>query len=268
MTKKSATPPLPALSLQQAHELEAAEHKFYRAIENCIDGYGSITHELKAETYIRSYVVKFFSIYIDAYKNFAATNLPLWIPELKVKSIEWVIMALGNYRGVPTEKLREYFVILDETLDEYLKTFRSSPNPLLAALADSNPPAHPVPPPPLGVRERTAYAAAGVDVASQSPLLQMAMTQDGQQQPPKSETSKAPGVEVRQSLWDAYRQLFPGVSIIEVCWAAGQRRREWDRWLKGQKKDGSKPDRMFRSVLTSGKEAKLLRQETRPKEWK
>jgi hypothetical protein len=139
MTKKSATPPMPALSLQHAHQLEAVEHNFYRAIENCIDGYGSIMHELKADTYMRSYVVKFFSIYIDAYKNFAVTSLPLWIPDLKVKSIEWVIMALGNYRGVGPEKLREYFVNLNETLDEHLRnTFGSSANPILTALAGPN----------------------------------------------------------------------------------------------------------------------------------
>jgi hypothetical protein len=139
MTKKPATPPIPALSLQHAHQLEAVEHNFYQAIESCIDGYGSIMHELKADMYTRSYVVKFFSIYIDAYKNFAVTSLPLWIPDLKVKSIEWVIMALGNYRGVQSEKLREYFVNLNETLDEHLKnTFGSSKNPLLAALANPN----------------------------------------------------------------------------------------------------------------------------------
>ena len=88
------------------------------------------------------------------------------------------------------------------------------------------------------------------------------------QQTPKPETSKAAGIEERQTLWDAYRRAFPHPYMIDVCWAADQRRREWDRWLNGEKKGGSKPDRMFRSVLTSGKDARTLRTEPRPKEWK
>jgi hypothetical protein len=75
-------------------------------------------------------------------------------------------------------------------------------------------------------------------------------------------------VEARRALWDAYRRTFPNVYIIDVCWAADQHRREWDRWLNGVKRDGSKPDRLFRSVLTSGKDARTLRQDERPKDWK
>lgn len=72
----------------------------------------------------------------------------------------------------------------------------------------------------------------------------------------------------RQALWAAYRREFPSVSIIQVCWAAYQHRREWDRWFKGEKRDGSKPDRMFRSVLSSHRDATTIRQDERPKDWK
>jgi DNA-binding XRE family transcriptional regulator len=160
--KKPSTPPLPALSVRDAHELEAVENNFARAIEHCFDAYGCIAHPVKVDAYMRSYVVKFFSIYLSGY---ASSNLPLWIPELKGKAIEWVLTVISNYRGVGQEQLREFFRNLDESLDEYLKAFGSSPSPILAALSAP-----------------AAYAAAGVDTDSKSPLLQKAMTRGTQQQ--------------------------------------------------------------------------------------
>lgn len=72
----------------------------------------------------------------------------------------------------------------------------------------------------------------------------------------------------RRALRDAYRANFPDSGIMDICWAAKQHYREWTRWLNAELKDGSKPDRAFRQVLTSVKDAKLLRREIRPKNWK
>lgn len=72
----------------------------------------------------------------------------------------------------------------------------------------------------------------------------------------------------REGLRDAYRKAFPNPAIIDICWAACQHRREWDRWLKYEVPDGSKPDRAFRSVLLGGKAATEIRKEIRPKGWK
>lgn len=74
----------------------------------------------------------------------------------------------------------------------------------------------------------------------------------------------------RKALSDAYFDGFPEkVLVLDMCWAAKQRYREWMRWLGGTLKAGSKPDRAFRAVLTSGKRPKEYRLgEARPKGWK
>jgi hypothetical protein len=83
------------------------------------------------------------------------------------------------------------------------------------------------------------------------------------QKAPLDETKKS-----RKAIKDAYFSNFPETMIIDVCWAARQHRREWDRWLKGELKDGCKPDRVFRAVMTSDKGPKEYRPEQRPKDWK
>ena len=72
----------------------------------------------------------------------------------------------------------------------------------------------------------------------------------------------------REAMRDAYRVAFPDAAIIDICWAAKQHRREWDRWLKYELPDGSKADRAFRLVLLSGKTTTEVRRELRPKGWK
>lgn len=98
-----------------------------------------------------------------------------------------------------------------------------------------------------------------------------------QQRPIHNEVNPTPAVaippanspeSVRRSLVETYRNAFPESGIMDICWAAKQHYREWTRWLKGDLKDNSKPDRSFRHVLTSGKDAKQLRREIRPKNWK
>ena len=58
------------------------------------------------------------------------------------------------------------------------------------------------------------------------------------------------------------------VIILDICWAAKQRYREWTRWIGGHLKSGSKPDMAFRAVLTSGRRPEEYRTEPRPKSWK
>jgi hypothetical protein len=80
------------------------------------------------------------------------------------------------------------------------------------------------------------------------------------------EQQKPPAI--RKRLFDEYRSQCPNAGILDICWAAAQHYREWSRWLNGTLKDGSKADRAFRQVFASGKEAKTLRREQRPKEWR
>lgn len=72
----------------------------------------------------------------------------------------------------------------------------------------------------------------------------------------------------RKELFNAYRSRFPETKIIEICWAARQHRREWDRWRKGELPDDCKADRCFRHVLKGDKRAVEMRKELRPKGWK
>jgi hypothetical protein len=83
----------------------------------------------------------------------------------------------------------------------------------------------------------------------------------------RKETLK-PKTVSRKSLRDSYLAAFPETKILDICWAAEQRYREWKRWIKNAVKDGSKPDRAFRSVLSSDKPTSELRSEARPSGWK
>jgi hypothetical protein len=71
----------------------------------------------------------------------------------------------------------------------------------------------------------------------------------------------------RKTLKETYLARFPETKILDICWAARQRYREWKRWLKNELKDDSTPDRAFRAVLTSGKKPAELRDESRPFGW-
>jgi hypothetical protein len=107
---------------------------------------------------------------------------------------------------------------------------------------------------------RDAYAKAGIDVSSASPLLRMAMTVPIAQETSAEDKLKAG----RRVLLDSYREHFPDVKLADIQWAAKQTRREWTRWIGGEAKDGSKPDRTFRHILTSGKSPEQIMGKPRP----
>lgn len=84
-----------------------------------------------------------------------------------------------------------------------------------------------------------------------------------------SESSKESRMIERSRLRDLY--LAPPaekIKILDVCWAAKQRYREWTRWIGGELKDGTTADRAFRAVLGSGQRPEVYRLEPRPKNWK
>lgn len=68
----------------------------------------------------------------------------------------------------------------------------------------------------------------------------------------------------RKALRDSYRAMFPDVKIADIIWAAKQTRREWTRWINGQAKEGLKPDRSFKHVLTSGMSPEEIMGKPRP----
>jgi hypothetical protein len=72
-----------------------------------------------------------------------------------------------------------------------------------------------------------------------------------------------------RELCDFYKASFPEkILILDICWAAQQRYREWTRWIGGHLKETSKPAKAFRAVLTSGKRPQEYKQEPRPNNWK
>jgi hypothetical protein len=81
----------------------------------------------------------------------------------------------------------------------------------------------------------------------------------------------------RKRLADRYRARFKAKHLIlDICWAAQQRYREWKRWINVERdkktgsilaKDGSKTDRAFRAILTSRKSPRQYRREPRPPKW-
>jgi|ERR1035438_1882036 hypothetical protein len=85
--------------------------------------------------------------------------------------------------------------------------------------------------------------------------------------PPTLKPKPVPKVMDRKTLRQSYLRNFPETKILDICWAAKQRYREWKRWLKHEVKDGSTPDRAFRAVLTSGKRPAEVRDERRPSGW-
>ena len=73
----------------------------------------------------------------------------------------------------------------------------------------------------------------------------------------------------QQALLDNYLGSFQEkIMILDICWAAKQRYREWTRWIGGDLKETSKAAMAFRAVLTSGQRPEKYRPEPRPKGWK
>ena len=70
----------------------------------------------------------------------------------------------------------------------------------------------------------------------------------------------------RMLVLDQYMNNF-SAKRPDIGWAANQRKKEFDRWINGKVKPGSKPDTDIRRVLTSGKSPTDLRSEERPKRW-
>jgi hypothetical protein len=199
MEQKSSVPPIPALPVTEAHALEVIERKLSSALENCMDSYGAIANELKTDTYMRSYVVKIFSLYLSAYSKHL-TVLKHWIPELKLNSIQWAMGCLLDFSGVTEKESKRYEKLLITTLNEYVESaFGDSPNPLLAALAEPQP-----------AKLASASAASGIDIASASPLMIMALAeasrrseQHPQARPATPASSESIGDQIKRYMREA-----------------------------------------------------------------
>jgi hypothetical protein len=82
-----------------------------------------------------------------------------------------------------------------------------------------------------------------------------------------AQSAKAIQPPSREALAKAYRATYPDAKIRDICWAAGQHYREWRRWLGGTIRDGLKPDRAFRQLLSSSKSPIEFNPKPRPPKW-
>ena len=122
----------------------------------------------------------------------------------------------------------------------------------------------------LLLRAVNEYAWVAGNATIESTASTQANSSTPIQQPdlPLAGVAGVPSVSDRQALRDSYRATFPDAGILDICWAARQRYSEWKRWLRGALKDGSTPDKAFRTILSSGKLPQEYRKQPRPDGWK
>jgi hypothetical protein len=183
-----------------------------------------------------------------------------WLPEIVIEAVfRTLTESLGYIRnGIPNLSIDKLGARLEETIWAHIEELKSTN--LQAAIE---------PPTALTGKQALAYELAGIDTKNPSPLVRMAMAQaNAQATPALVSTQKAPAPSERTALLDAYRKVFPDAGIMDICFAARQHYHEWHRWLNGKLKDGCKADRLFRSLLLSGKSPRQMRPEVRPKDYR
>jgi len=117
-----------------------------------------------------------------------------------------------------------------------------------------------------GVIDRELQKAVGNAVETAFPEIGKQDDSSSTVQPSKIVKQQLPAPsQLRDDYFASFQEK---IVVLDICWAAKQRYREWIRWTGNQVKDGSKPDRAFRAVLTSGKRPEQYRPEPRPKGWK
>lgn len=105
----------------------------------------------------------------------------------------------------------------------------------------------------------------GPSIEWEGRLLQMGRTSSVAQEAGKP--SLAP-MNQEQLIRTYFAQFPEKIKIVDVCWAARQRYREWTRWRSGKLKDTSTASRAFNAILNSGKRPEEYRKDPRPAKWK
>jgi hypothetical protein len=123
----------------------------------------------------------------------------------------------------------------------------------------------------------TRLCEASADLCNKLEVSALETESNAAPQPQHITESDPPKIDAdqkaeREALRDAYLSKFfdgPKIKILDICWAAEERYREWKRWLQKNSpiKIGSKPDLAFRSILKSGKRPIEYRPIERPAGW-
>jgi hypothetical protein len=187
---------------------------------------------------IRWYASMLFKAEADQYEQFRNDGrYPAWLSLLSERVIERVKTSLERLEdGAPDSLIMGYHGLVWVEIEKELR----------ATLKE------------ISVQYEQGKAPSQTNAIGNRPLTESHSTTE----PTVSLSSK------RKQLRDTYWTAFPNVGIMDICWAAEQHYREWTRWLKGELKDNTKPDRAFSHVLTSGKDARTIRKVIRPKDWK
>jgi hypothetical protein len=234
---------MPPLSREFHDDLRGLEHQFGKALSRCISSMDELFDPNAAFEYARTYAIEFYDLYYGFYSHYPAYK-EHWCPASEAFALQRVIQCLSNYSVLSEFLNRDHRIErIRRTISDHAK---AKPIPLVPSTLVS------------------AYAASGVDIASGSPLLKMAAAAGIPTPAPAERLQTIDPSNSRKALRDAYRDAFPDVKIADIIWAAKQTRREWTRWITGQTKDGLKPDRTFKHVLTSGKSPEQIMGKPRP----
>jgi hypothetical protein len=85
--------------------------------------------------------------------------------------------------------------------------------------------------------------------------------------PPKLKPKPPQQIDRTKLKQNYLSQFDEPIKILDICWAAQQHYREWKRWIHGELRDASTPDRAFRRVLASDQTPLELAKKPRPKGW-
>jgi len=233
MGKRFEVSDMPALTPEMQKRIGILENQLQAALTPHCNGYNLFDLEGAYEK-VRTFATVFYGCYYNFYSQYPAYKAH-WRKASEVFAYQRVLTWINNFYATRENFDPSRLKRIMRTISDY------ADGTARAALS-----------PPPG-KQASDYAASGVDIASGSPLLKMAVA-----------VGHAPALNSRKALRDAYRAAFPDVKIADIIWAAKQTRREWTRWINGQAKDGLRPDRSFRHVLTSGKTPEQIMGKPRP----
>ena len=229
---------MPPLTEDMHATLRSTENVFRNKLASCCHDY-RVHDEGAAIEYVRTYAVTFFNCFYEFYSEYPKYR-DHWAPASEAFALQRVVKCIEDVSTIHSffkaSSIR--MIRIKNTLSECSASKVLAQIPKVQLMA-----------PP----SETPWAS------TMSPLSMLARSAA-----PIAKTLLNP----RKLLFNSYRRKFPEAGILDICWAAKQTYRELQRWLKGQSRDGSKPDRLFRAALESDKAPSQLRREPRPKNWK
>jgi hypothetical protein len=151
---------LPHLTPEEISDRDHQESRLHRELTKCWQG-DEFDGE-RAFHVLRAHSVEIFKVVYPAYKKKRGFE-PEWIPDIVQDTLYRTlkVYAAHNAHGMPS--LAELAKAIEGALSDYLEDLKST-----------NSQAAPEPPVALSGKQAAAYARAGIDMASASPLLLMA----------------------------------------------------------------------------------------------